>query len=566
MKEAGGNSLALPARPGSGRAGLVVASLALAALGIYGLRAALRGGGPEPSLEERLLADDRIDALIYDCGFGKQFDAQTVDMTTTLVSKLERGQRDPLRVAKQELARIGASAVPPMRRLFDRVYQDAFSHGVVENVLAVCTLMEEPDGLEILRLGVRHPQETVRLAALDGIRVHGDASDYDMVLQVLALSPASQTQVKYALTLDALDHERFQRDMTQWLEEGLYPATWSYMIDRVADATDPELIDRLAAAADLRDEALRPFLIAPAAASGEAGALDELHRRLGEGRSDEKQLALRALALIGRARDGIALLKDENAGVRRQAYTVLAEVAPDEELTAWLEEGILDSDRDSSELCLRTLVGRGNAFARSRALEMLEGNAAQRSAAIAALRNVWDLNPGAAEEAFQRLMGMLEAAGDDSAQRLGVLQTLSQVPVREAAELLLDLGRQTRGEVKGMEAYRFFVGQVWNTGPVGRDLLRAELAIEVDPFRRLSLIQWVWQDHEDASREALLGIVQDPTQNPYERLYAADRVIRIGPASVVAPILKQVYKECTHVVVRPALQCLLWTWYGQHFE
>ena len=38
-----------------------------------------------------------------------------------------------------------------------------------------------------------------------------------------------------------------------------------------------------------------------------------------------------------------------------------------------------------------------------------------------------------------------------------------------------------------------------------------------------------------------------------------------GPASEVAPVLKQVYNETTHTVVRPALQCLLWTWYGQHF-
>jgi len=558
--------LALPARPGNGRAGLVVASLALAALAVYGLRASLRGGGPELTLEQRLLADDRIDALVYDCGFGKQFDAQTVDMTTTLVSKLERGQRDPLRIAKQELARIGAPAVPALRRLFDRVYSDAFSHGVVENVLAVCALMEGPEGLEILRLGIRHPQETVRLAALDGLRAHGAAGDYDMVLQVLSFAAEGKTQVEYALTLDALDHERFRLDLTQWLEQGLYSATWPYVIDRIADAPDPELVARLARAAELRDETLRPFLIAPAAASGDAEALDELHRMADEGRSDQKQLALRALARIGRGRDGIALLRDENGAVRRAAYGVLVQLDPDEEVTAWLEEGILDADREVSELCLRTLVGRGNAFGRSRALEMLEGTPQQRSSAIGALREAWDLNPGAAEEALQRLLGLLDASSDDASQRLGVLQTLSQVPLREAAEFLLDLGRRTEGEIKGIDAYRFFVGQVWNTGSVGRDLLRAELATEVEPFRRLSLVQWVWQDHEASSRDALLAVVQDVARNPYERLYAADRVIRIGPASVVAPILKQVYQECTHAVVRPALQCLLWTWYGQHFE
>lgn len=550
-----------------GRLGLVLALATLAGLAAFGLRSAFRGKEPELTLEERLLADDRIDCLIYDCGFGKHFDAQTVDMTSTLVSKLERGSRDPLRYAKQELARIGEPAVADLRRLFDEVYGQPFKHGVLENILTVCALMDTPAGLDILRLGLRHPQETVRLAALPGIRKHGGTADYDIVAEMLVLASAPNLQADFAVTLDALDHQRFQRDFTGWLERGEHLDIWMYVIDRLADAQDPELVRRLRDAAEIRDDAVRPFLIAPAAAHGDEEALEELHHQCDQGRAAEKQYAIQALAKIGRTLDAVALLRDPNGGVRRMVYTQLVEVQPaGEEVTAWLEEGIDDQNPEVRDLCLRTLVARGNAFARSRALEMLEGHPGMRSNAIQALRPAWDVNPGAAEEAFQRLYGLLQVAGSDASLRLDILQTLSQVPLRESAELLLDLARREQGEIKGLDAHRFLVGQVWNTGPVGRDLLRAELEAEVDPFRRLSLIQFVWQDHADASRDALLAIVQDPTKNPYEQLYAADRAIHIGPASVVAPILKAAYKECTHRVVRPALQCLLWTWYGQHFE
>ena len=93
-------------------------------------------------------------------------------------------------------------------------------------------------------------------------------------------------------------------------------------------------------------------------------------------------------------------------------------------------------------------------------------------------------------------------------------------------------------------------------------MLAERLAVETDPFRRLDLLNYIWQDHTDASRDILMSIVTDPTRDEYERLYAADRLIRVGPATVVAPVLKRVYLDSTHRYVRPAFQCLLWTWYG----
>ena len=50
---------------------------------------------------------------------------------------------------------------------------------------------------------------------------------------------------------------------------------------------------------------------------------------------------------------------------------------------------------------------------------------------------------------------------------------------------------------------------------------------------------------------------------PYEILVAADYLVRLGPASEVAPILKRVALRLEHPEVRPALQCLLWRFYGE---
>ena len=58
-------------------------------------------------------------------------------------------------------------------------------------------------------------------------------------------------------------------------------------------------------------------------------------------------------------------------------------------------------------------------------------------------------------------------------------------------------------------------------------------------------------------------MILDERSTPYEVLYAAGRLVRLGPAAEQAPFLKRaVYFENTHEKVRPALQCLLWSWYG----
>ena len=120
-----------------------------------------------------------------------------------------------------------------------------------------------------------------------------------------------------------------------------------------------------------------------------------------------------------------------------------------------------------------------------------------------------------------------------------------------------------------MTPHRFICGLSWNTGEAGRALLRSRLGSETDPERRLDLIEWIWQDRSEASRETLLAAMLEPVEGldadvrPLEVLYLADRLAVMGPADVVAPPDRVGLQGSPPTpVVRPALQCLLWQWFG----
>lgn len=93
-------------------------------------------------------------------------------------------------------------------------------------------------------------------------------------------------------------------------------------------------------------------------------------------------------------------------------------------------------------------------------------------------------------------------------------------------------------------------------------VLYERLRDEQDPIYRLDLIGMIWQDKSETSEQLLLDVLQNPEGHPFERLWAADCLTRIAHPSTLAPLAKQFYLESTHRYVRPALQCLLWRWYG----
>jgi hypothetical protein len=197
---------------------------------------------------------------------------------------------------------------------------------------------------------------------------------------------------------------------------------------------------------------------------------------------------------------------------------------------------------------------------------MLQLDPNARRVAMHALRRAFRVSPASQDRARDMILRLFEERTRDT-ERASLLQALAQVPQRAAAEFLLQVGRQLEGEIEGWPAHRWCTHQILNTGRAGCELLLEELALETDPFRRLDLIAAVTGFARDETplddvRAALEGILDDPATSPYERVFAASRLIRLGPSAEVAPFLKRVYLASTDPLARPALQCLLWVWYG----
>lgn len=520
----------------------------------------------ELTLAEQYELDVRLRPLIYDCNFTKTFDAPVADMVPLLVSKLNHTTKDALRQARKELGQIGVRAVPELEALWDEILasgEGKWRSGVLENILQTCSLIDDPAILPILRQAIHHNVGTVRVASLPGLTRHGGTEDYDAI-SIWAVAPGSvDIKAKYLAAMAELDPLRFYRDSAQWLANGEHPALWDFIVLDICDCRDPEMAARFKEIVELRVQRYHPFLLAPAAALGDMDAMADLHVLLNHERPPVRQYVVQALGRIG-AYDSLApMIDDDHNGVR--TMVVKEFIDHDSELsTSILIEASQDSLEEIKKPSLRELCKRGHSETVSMLLEQLSAGRYEREIAIDALRRGWESNPGSPERAFERLMEAWRIEDSDDVARLSILQAMSSVPLPETASFLLDFGRQFEGDIQGRDPHRWACAMIWNTGEHGRDLLRSEYPGEKDPFRRLDFIEYIWQDHSDASREVLLEQLLAEGTDPYELLYLADRLIRIGPADIVAPVLKRVYYNNTHRVARPALQCMLWLWYGQH--
>lgn len=601
-------------QPATGSRGPAIAGILVVVLAAAGLYSRLNSepAAPVLTLEQRYLQDRRVSTLVYDCQFGRTFDADTSDLVPVMISKLNLGQRGPLRSYKEELATVGAPAIPGLRRLFDDAYGDKWRSGVLENVLAVCALMDIDDGAELARLAIQHPNSNVRLAALDTLASHGTVEDYDLIYPWLSRVTSEQELGDYLRTLAMVDGPRFYRDWLGMMREGRFKPIWLLIGTRVHTVYDPEVVAGMADFAmspDLNGSVL-PFLLGPAARDGDQVAHAFLIERLKSEVPTRVQFTLEALRRVGFGVDaGPVLVESENPALRKLAAEILTQAEPTERVRGYLDQGLSDPDPNVRGVCMTALIRMGDELSQSQAVALLGGTILERRRGIDALagavaqtpfssadggmRVTDDLNipeyvDGAPEGAdleetelvlqsglgwagdaalAQRVFEVLTAEYAQSpgrAQRISILKALGRVPITAAGNFVLDAAPDLGESVGSHHSLRWCAGQVYNSGEAGRALLRERLSTESAPFRRMDLIAFVWQDRSEASLEILLEILEAPGTHPFERLYVADRLTRMRASSRVAGAIKRAYLACTHPEVRPALQCLLWTWYGQH--
>lgn len=550
----------------------LVGGLAVLAVLALGALWSLRGETVEPSLplHEQMALDSRIRRLTDDCGMGMLFQEDTSNLVPALVSKLEKGMSEPLKMATRELARIGAPAVPELKRLYDSAAATPFMGGVVKNVVEVCALMEDPAGLEILRISMQHANEAIRLAAADGLTRHGLPEDYERVMGWIEASSGGPARQTYAKALRAMDPDRFRADVLKWLEQGHHADLYPHVADVALGAITADEVEGFTKAASFHDvtPAARLYLIGPAAREGDVVLLEELMATAQSEHPGRVAVALDALSRMGVVEPVEEVLThDLRVEVRLAALGSAMKVPSPPDRVRLLEIALQDGDPSVSRAALKQLTPLGHEGARARALQLLRGTQAEREAGMEALRLNWSAQPGAAAEAFALLEPELSAV-EDRSERISLMQLLSHVPDERVPGVLEEQAAFFQGEVKGIAPHRFLCGLLWNSGAMGRAWLRERLLVETDPLRRLDLIEWIWQDRSPESLETLIGVLQgspsgaDPDCRAYEVLFLADRLAVMGPAQEVAPQIEWAYRECTHPVVRPALQCLLWQWFG----
>jgi hypothetical protein len=505
--------------------------------------------------------DPRLRPLLDPCPPRGHFDADTSHLLPVLVAKLSSGQLEVVRHLREELAAQGDLAVGALDREIRSRYTDRLGIPVLRNALGVLRLSDSPLGREVLARCLEHPHEDVRAQAVRGLVRHGTPAEYDALL---ALLPISSPQLRTTLTeaLWTADSGRLSAALADWVAAVENGDLWRTVARAMAadGAGDAVALEPLLEAVLPSDT--RPFVLAAAARGGSDAALDELRDLLGDDDPQRRTWALEAVELAGRPELAVSLVDDPDESLRTLAASLLASANEGTEVAAALRAGLGDASRSVRQASLTSLLALGDEGAAEVALSMLGGGLREMEIALLSLRDHWTRHPGLEDEALAILARRLDdAAGESLEGRQALFQAVGQLPSEEGARLLLERARSEPGGLHRMSAHRWLVRQAGNTAQ-GRAVLARGWWEEDDTARRLDVIEAVAFGSDESARAFLLAVLRAERTSPPEVLYAADRLVRLGPAEEVAPVLKRRALALTDPRVRPALQCLLWRWYG----
>lgn len=531
-------------------------------------------GPGEGSAATDVWSDPRLTPLLASCARDDFYDRNVADPLPILMGKLESGQLDPLRRAKEELAAMGEEAVPALRRMIDRTFADPHGFAVLQNALDVVQQSRAAGTRELLLRALDHPSSAVRQRAIQGLRAErARPEDFDRLLLHVEVEDPEQRHV-VALALHAADPARAELLYLDWMERGRYPALWPFVVLELPGSDEPATQRRCAELQGQVDLTLRPFLAACAARGGDGEARTWLATQLAD--PDPTRLPVRGGCIRACGAAGLermcleTLAGDPDANLRAQAVEVVAQLWPEDGAGEPdpLVRDVLRGALDDVALPVRVssfgaLVRRGDPVAVDRALGKLLESPRQVNEAMIALLPRLETDPELAQRVHATLMERHALEAElPLERRLATLKSLGQIPSAEAARFLRETGLEHAGVVvEGLRAHEWTCLQAANTGEPGRAWLAEQLAEEEDPLRRLDLLWATSAARSDATRVRLLGLLEDPALAPHEVLYVAERLARLGPAAEVAGRIKRAANRIEEPRVRRGLQCLLWTWY-----
>lgn len=550
--------------------GQLLSALATAAsiLGCGGAPESPRGPQPEAASDAHERRPDpkddpRIDYLLVLGARSDHYDVDTSDTLGILSQMLLHGQRDPLRRAREELGAAGADGLRVAQRVIDLYFEDPQGGAHLRNAIDVVHRSNHPDARRAALQLVRHRDPGVATLAMAALEKHGKPEDYDAVrARFDDIDP--EFKLKTLHSAWRLDARRSDLEFIDWLQHGKLDGLWDEFAALLSEAEAPEVIGRLSAM--WRDAAPRckALLAAPCARAGDSEALAFLRTELEAGELWRKEAAVAALQRAKFEPELVEVARSSPSTVlRSRAINALVELDATQRHVDVLRANATSVDSALANACLGLLVRMQDPAALDRAIAALEGSDSEAfQTAISALREVMHANPELARRVYGTLCRRREPeAHMPLGDQVRTLQALGQVPLEESARALLELSRGAVGEIAGLPAERWLVQQAGNVGIAGQRLLAKELDSESDPARRVDLIEGLAIQGGPLALTLLARFIESDGARPYEILYTADRLIRIGTVEEIAPLLKRVALRVQQADVRLALQSMLWSSY-----
>jgi HEAT repeat protein len=545
-----------------------VAGALLAVLAGCGHDEPTRPKGSQPaqaSAPSAAMADDRIAQWLSGCAHTEPFLADTSDPIPILVSKLVAGDVDPQREAREELVQYGAAAVPELRRAYEANFVEPFLSQRVQNVIEVLGLMEDTSGRDMIVRALDHGSSTVRNAAARALSVHGRPEDYDALMQAVSLAHDNASP-DLVLGLLASDRSRAERQFVEWLQSGTMMGSVRALSARIVGTRDHEVQAALKPLYSKLEGDLRIHVETIVASIPDEGALAELRGWL----RDTTQPLRRAGVAQDFARAGLAaeltgLLTDTDpdASLRLASVQAIAEAPRVDATVTLLRRALTDPDEKVREVALQALAAQLDPAAIDMALQDLDGSREELETGMRALSVPMQRDPKLAERVLDTLLDVHSGKRGSGLVTGPVLaRKIGMVPLERAARAVMEIGAHAEGLVQDQPAHRFYTSAAANSGSAGMAYLRSLWATEADPVRRMDLVVAGTFEKSPATRQFLAEVVQSPRSTPPEVLLAASRVAWFGPYKDAAPLLKRVTLGINDARVRPALNCLMWTWYA----
>ena len=525
--------------------------------------------------EERLAIDlvyerdERIRLLMQSVDLSKgHYTRDTGDPIAILMDKLVFYAAEVLHRVKEDLASMGPLAIPAITQMLDRHFDDQSGTARVQNSIEVLGMIDSPAAHAGLVRCLDHPRDSVRGAALRALS-KGSAlpSDFDRLLVHVA-TEREYMRESAATALTVADPTRAATQLLDWIEANQNQDLWDLLGNQVHLADASVVGERAGQLCTQVYPTLGLSLAAIAEPLGSVPAHALMEQYLQSEIGSQRATAVAAMLQAGRVGELTNwMVTDPDPFVRSLVIGHLSENVKagqrdlPEDVINQVSAALDDQDNDVRQLALGILLRLDDPRGIDRALGQLGQDRFSMQSTITVLSPVMREKPALAKRALERLIEVDQAVSHRPvAERLATFQGIGQVPLAEAAEFLWSLAQTAEGELQGMRAHRWLTVQAANTGDQGRLALGAHLAEETDFARRLDLIWGASSQRSETSRNFLIEFVEsDP--DPYEALFAGERLARNGPVQIVAPVLKRVSLRITHSRVRAAFDAMLWRWF-----